>query len=55
MYQHLDIHQSLLHKPHPLFFRQIICRKNTIKSWFILKTHFLFQSLLKDEAAISFP
>ena len=34
--QHLHIHQGLLHKRHPLFFRQIISRINTIKCRFIL-------------------
>ena len=33
---HMHIHKGLLHMSHPLFFRQIVSRINTIKSRFIL-------------------
>ena len=44
VYVRLRIHQGLLRMPHSLFFfRQIISRINTIKSWFILIILFYFK------------
>ena len=54
-YLHLHIHQGLLRVPHPLFFRQIISWKNTIKILVQFYNTFVFQSFLKNEMALKIP
>ena len=54
VYQHLNIHQGLLHKPHPILFRQIISWKNFIKSRFFWY-YFCISKFVKGWGSIKNP